>query len=187
MHNVESQLRPGESMPEYNLYENRVNAETLEEIGVNAPDGKFYPFLDGEKFSLDRKGEFDREPIIIKKDGTRISFKEWVGEPIIGATTEEQEILNRIYSRKPSAESIKEKDKRFTWNYNKEKGVVVGPNGETRDLENLSYEEMFTIVVEIRRDIGHPPRWPNGIAEKITKRFLAERKTRYPKSSTSNN
>lgn len=148
MSKFESQKLPGGPLSEHNFYESRVNQQTLEEVGVKDPEGKFYPFLEGEKISFDRETGSDRKAFIIKSDGTRVSFTDWVKELA-------------------KAETAK-----LRWDYDVEHRVLIGPDGKNYQLHNLSEENLRLIAFDIRRDTSHPARWPSDIAEEITRRFL---------------
>ena len=68
--------RPGEGLSDESKWEPRVDQNTLEEEGVKDPEGKFYRFSNGEKFSLSGDSG-SRQPFIIEKDGKQTPFQEW--------------------------------------------------------------------------------------------------------------
>ena len=69
--------RPGGELPDWQLYQVRVDQETGKEKGVDTPDGVFYPFNNGERFVQEGT---EREPFIINKDGNKIRFEDWEKE-----------------------------------------------------------------------------------------------------------
>jgi len=47
--------------------------------GLTAPDGRFYPFKDGELLVLEKIGQGpDRKPYIVLKDGIKVPAEVWI-------------------------------------------------------------------------------------------------------------
>lgn len=69
---------PGGPVNYSTLYTTRVDQSTMKEVGIKTPEGKWYPFNDGEEFAqFNVDGVSDRLPAIKLKDGRVISFEEW--------------------------------------------------------------------------------------------------------------
>jgi len=145
--------RPGGSIDEAHLYEPRVVQGTEEQIGVKVPDGKFYFFLDGESFSLDKEG-LGRKPYIIKKNGERTNIEEWLKE------------------------ISEEREKASLWSYDKTKKIIISPEGkEYKTVVDLPEESLKNVAIAIRSTVGDDAStWPSDIAEAITTRFLSVRR-----------
>lgn len=71
-------IEPSRCLPEWQLYEPRVliTDKGPSEIGVRVPDGKYYPFQNGEQFCLIRE-EGGRKPYIRLADGSIVTFDAW--------------------------------------------------------------------------------------------------------------
>mgnify|MGYP001603036974 CR=1 FL=1 len=82
MENFKYQEAPtprGERPAHWRLYELRVDQQTLKEEGVKTPDGKYYPFQNGEKFVQISISEIpgERVSIIVEQDGHKRLFESW--------------------------------------------------------------------------------------------------------------
>jgi len=86
MKNDESAFHVGEPIPggevlRWHLFDVKVDQQTGMETGVKTPEGNYYGFFRGEIMSFDQssKGD-DREPMIVRSDGSKIPFEQWVDE-----------------------------------------------------------------------------------------------------------
>lgn len=71
--------RLGAALPIDQQYEIRVEQETLKPVGVRTPEGKFYPFVDGEQLIWERvEGASGRKGIIRVLGGADQDFNEWM-------------------------------------------------------------------------------------------------------------
>lgn len=143
--------RPGGPLPESHLFDLKVDSN-LHQLGVTSPYGKFFPFLDGESFSLVRENPLeDRKAFITKKDGSIVGFESWV------------ELIETQSQKKP------------IWDYDRNAKSILDPSGNKRQLDSLSLEELRTICIEIRNEptsVDVQSSWPSDVAQRITERYL---------------
>lgn len=143
--------RPGGPLAEFSFFSPQIDPQSRTEFGVvNEADHRFYPFLDGETL-VGVQEEGIRRPYIRRADGTTIPFDQWLGGIAQGATQEGHQT--------------------FEWTYDSKRKTIIGPNGNIRTLESLTWEELFKIANELY-DVKNPSSFPQDLQMKLTRQFI---------------
>ncbi|MBI3618749.1 hypothetical protein HY213_01800 [Candidatus Peregrinibacteria bacterium] len=67
------------SIPEWRLYEQRVDQRTMQPVGFKTPQGKFYRFKAGEQLVWNKvDGSQERDGFIRGSDGKEVDLQTWI-------------------------------------------------------------------------------------------------------------
>ena len=165
---------PGGPIAEWMQYEPRVDQETMEEFGIKNPEGRFFPFLEGERVAF-IKGDHGRDVFILTAEGKYLPFDDWAktfapdsdqATGVHGRHFDAEDVLRvRPKEATPKTEPEPTSEPEPIWTFDSKKNKIISPDGRALGTYDLTFDELRAAALAARDTApGHGEQWPTEIA-----------------------